>query len=165
MPRGSLPDHAMPVGDGNATVAHHAQASRSQRCIRALDANLMDIALFFWTRTQLHEHLRIRHTRRRETTGCNVRKICPVPTCRQVRAEEVLLPAEATFVIGNSLTESQKAVTADVKYNLRVVECRLAAIVLGIALGQSQVREFTTHSNPCDRVDELPRALPQACAV
>jgi len=59
---------------------------------------------------------------------------------RQVRAEEVDLPAEATFVIGNSLTESQKAVTADVKYNLRVVECRLAAIVLAIGLGKSQVR-------------------------
>jgi len=57
----------------------------------------------------------------------------------QVRAEEVDLPAEATFVIGNSLTESQKAVTADVKYNLRVVECRLAAIVLAIAHGRSQV--------------------------
>ena len=59
---------------------------------------------------------------------------------RQVRAEEVVLPAEATFVIANSLTESQKAVTADVKYNLRVVECRLAAMVLAVHMGHSQVR-------------------------
>ena len=57
-----------------------------------------------------------------------------------MRAEEVDLPPEATFVIGNSLTESQKAVTADVKYNLRVVECRLAAIVLAVAMGQPQAR-------------------------
>ena len=56
----------------------------------------------------------------------------------------MVLPDEATFVIGNSLTESQKAVTADVKYNLRVVECRLAAIVLAIALGQSKVRTCIT---------------------
>lgn len=31
----------------------------------------------------------------------------------QVRAEDVFLPQEATFVIANSLAESQKAVTAD----------------------------------------------------
>lgn len=49
------------------------------------------------------------------------------------------LPAEATFVIANSLAESKKAVTADTCYNLRVVECRLAAIVLAIQLGQPQV--------------------------
>lgn len=50
------------------------------------------------------------------------------------------LPAEATFVIANSLAESKKAVTADTCYNLRVVECRLAAIVLAVQLGQPPVR-------------------------
>ena len=69
------------------------------------------------------------------------------PNRCQVRADEVDLPAEATFVIGNSLTESQKAVTADVKYNLRVVECRLAAIVLAIGLGKSQVGACTAIKN------------------
>ena len=58
----------------------------------------------------------------------------------QVRAEEVRLPEEATFVIANSLAESKKAVTADTCYNLRVVECRLAAIVLAVQLGQPKAR-------------------------
>ncbi|XP_009788882.1 galactokinase-like [Nicotiana tabacum] len=52
-----------------------------------------------------------------------------------IRATDVQLPAGGTFVIAHSLAESQKAVTAAVNYNNRVVECRLAAIVLGIKLG------------------------------
>jgi N-acetylgalactosamine kinase len=57
-----------------------------------------------------------------------------------VRAEDVYLPEEAVFVIANSLAESQKAVTADKCYNLRVVECRLAAVMLAISLGQEQAQ-------------------------
>ncbi|KAF4378535.1 hypothetical protein F8388_022356, partial [Cannabis sativa] len=52
-----------------------------------------------------------------------------------IRATDVQLPAGGTFVIAHSLAESQKAVTAATNYNNRVVECRLAAIVLGIKLG------------------------------
>uniref|UniRef100_A0A1D1ZJE9 Galactokinase n=1 Tax=Anthurium amnicola TaxID=1678845 RepID=A0A1D1ZJE9_9ARAE len=52
-----------------------------------------------------------------------------------IRASDVQLPAGGTFVIAHSLAESQKAVTAATNYNNRVVECRLAAIVLGIKLG------------------------------
>lgn len=52
-----------------------------------------------------------------------------------IRATDVQLPAGGTFVIAHSLAESQKAVTAAVNYNNRVVECRLAAILLGIKLG------------------------------
>ncbi|KAG7991131.1 hypothetical protein I3843_02G060000 [Carya illinoinensis] len=52
-----------------------------------------------------------------------------------IRATDVQLPSGGTFVIANSLAESQKAVTAATNYNNRVVECRLAAIVLGIKLG------------------------------
>ncbi|KAL2920844.1 Galactokinase, partial [Bienertia sinuspersici] len=55
-----------------------------------------------------------------------------------VRATDVNLPAGGSFVIAHcphSLIESQKAVTATTNYNNRVVECRLAAIVLGIKLG------------------------------
>ncbi len=53
------------------------------------------------------------------------------------------LPPGATFVIGNSLTVSNKAETADKRYNLRVVECRLAAALMakGLGAGQDQVRE------------------------
>ncbi|XP_073308911.1 galactokinase-like [Primulina huaijiensis] len=52
-----------------------------------------------------------------------------------IHATEVQLPAGGTFVIAHSLAESQKAVTAATNYNNRVVECRLASIVLGIKLG------------------------------
>ncbi|XVF66085.1 hypothetical protein PTKIN_Ptkin10aG0005900 [Pterospermum kingtungense] len=52
-----------------------------------------------------------------------------------IRATDVQLPVGGTFVIAHSLAESQKAVTAATNYNNRVVECRLAAIVLGIKLG------------------------------
>ncbi|XP_044484408.1 galactokinase-like [Mangifera indica] len=52
-----------------------------------------------------------------------------------VRATDVQLPAGGTFVIAHCLAESQKAVTAATNYNNRVVECRLAAILLGIKLG------------------------------
>ncbi|GKV37903.1 hypothetical protein SLEP1_g45869 [Rubroshorea leprosula] len=50
-------------------------------------------------------------------------------------ATDVQLPAGGTFVIAHSLAESQKAVTAATNYNNRVVECRLAAILLCIKLG------------------------------
>ncbi|CAN1281680.1 GAL1 [Linum perenne] len=52
-----------------------------------------------------------------------------------VRATDVHLPDCGTFVIAHSLAESEKAVTAATNYNNRVVECRLAAIILGIKLG------------------------------
>ncbi|RWR94549.1 galactokinase [Cinnamomum micranthum f. kanehirae] len=55
-----------------------------------------------------------------------------------IRATDVQLPAAGTFVIAHSLAESQKAVTAATNYNNRVVECRLAAIVLAIKLGMEQ---------------------------
>nr|XP_016446183.1 PREDICTED: galactokinase-like [Nicotiana tabacum] len=52
-----------------------------------------------------------------------------------IRAMDIQLPTGGSFVIAHSLAESQKAVTAAINYNNRVVECRLAAIVLGIKLG------------------------------
>ncbi|KAJ9546388.1 hypothetical protein OSB04_018931 [Centaurea solstitialis] len=51
-----------------------------------------------------------------------------------IRATDVQLPAGGSFVIAHSLAESQKAVTAATNYNNRVVECRLASIVLAIKL-------------------------------
>ncbi|KAJ9512203.1 hypothetical protein QJQ45_012751 [Haematococcus lacustris] len=53
-----------------------------------------------------------------------------------VRAADVVLPAGAVFVIGNSLAVSNKAVGAHKRYNLRVVECRLAAAMLARELGK-----------------------------
>lgn len=62
-----------------------------------------------------------------------------IAACSQVRAADVVLPQGATFVIANSLTVSAKAETAAARYNMRVVECRLAAMLLGLALGESKV--------------------------
>ncbi|KAL2338930.1 hypothetical protein Fmac_013376 [Flemingia macrophylla] len=55
-----------------------------------------------------------------------------------IHATDVQLPAAGTFVIAHSLAESQKAVTAATNYNNRVVECRLASIVLAIKLGMDR---------------------------
>lgn len=57
----------------------------------------------------------------------------------QVKASDVPLPENATFVVANSLTVSNKAETGEGRYNLRVVECRLAAIVIALALDRSKV--------------------------
>ncbi|KAJ3703812.1 hypothetical protein LUZ61_007517 [Rhynchospora tenuis] len=61
-----------------------------------------------------------------------------------IRATDVQLPAGGTFVIAHSLAESQKAVTAATNYNNRVVECRLAAIVLAIKLGVEPKEAITS---------------------
>lgn len=47
-----------------------------------------------------------------------------------IRASDVVLPPKGAFVIANSLTVSSKAVTATTNYNNRVVECRLAAVII-----------------------------------
>ncbi|KAL2530652.1 Galactokinase [Forsythia ovata] len=71
-----------------------------------------------------------------------------------IRATEVQLPTGGTFVIAHSLAESQKAVTAATNYNNRVVECRLAAIVLGIKLGMKP-RDAVTEVKTLSDVEEL----------
>ncbi|GAM20919.1 hypothetical protein SAMD00019534_040940, partial [Acytostelium subglobosum LB1] len=52
-----------------------------------------------------------------------------------LRTKNVQLPKGVSFVISNSLVESNKVVTGAFYYNLRVVECRLAAVVLTKKLG------------------------------
>ncbi|XWS53492.1 hypothetical protein CRYUN_Cryun10bG0005900 [Craigia yunnanensis] len=74
-----------------------------------------------------------------------------------IRATDVQLPVGGTFVIAHSLAESQKAITAATNYNNRVVECRLAAIVLGIKLGMkpqeaiSKVKTLSDVEGLCDQ--------------
>lgn len=51
-----------------------------------------------------------------------------------IRATDVRLPDGGTFVVAHSLAESQKAVTAAINYNNRVVECRLASVSLIISV-------------------------------
>jgi len=55
-----------------------------------------------------------------------------------LKALDVFLPSGATFVITNSLVESNKYVTAATCYNMRVVECRLAAAILAKKLHLSE---------------------------
>eukprot|EP00249_Psilotum_nudum_P010289 c22453_g1_i1 orf=282-1847(-) len=67
-----------------------------------------------------------------------------------IRASDVLLPRGGAFVIANSLAESCKAVTAATNYNNRVVECRLAAILLAVKLGmpaQEAIKKVFTLSD------------------
>jgi N-acetylgalactosamine kinase len=54
----------------------------------------------------------------------------------------------SAFLIGNCLAVSNKAETAHEQYNLRVVECQLASIVLAMKLGVSQAEalEYETLS-------------------
>lgn len=60
-----------------------------------------------------------------------------------MRASDVFLPDGASFVIAHSLAINKKAETADRQYNLRVVECRLASVVLGLKLGLPKVAPKT----------------------
>jgi N-acetylgalactosamine kinase len=55
-----------------------------------------------------------------------------------VRGTDVPLPPTAAVVIANSMAVSNKAEGATGRYNLRVVECRLAAMVLAVLLGESK---------------------------
>ena len=52
-----------------------------------------------------------------------------------IRASPVNIPSKVVFVVANSMTVSNKAESATSRYNLRVVECRLASAVLARALG------------------------------
>jgi len=60
-----------------------------------------------------------------------------------VRAAPVAIPSKATFVIANSMTVSNKAESATGRYNLRVVECKLASAVLACLLGESKSKAMT----------------------
>ncbi|CAI5473753.1 unnamed protein product [Closterium sp. Yama58-4] len=71
-----------------------------------------------------------------------------------VRAHPVPLPSTAVFVIANSLAVSKKAETAATNYNRRVVECRLAAMVLAVRLGMEPATARTSISTLAD-VDAL----------
>ena len=53
-----------------------------------------------------------------------------------IRATDVILPPGSTFVVANSLAVSDKAVGAHRRYNMRVIECRLAAVILSLSLGK-----------------------------
>lgn len=53
-----------------------------------------------------------------------------------IGAMDVPLPTNLTFLIGNSCAVSKKAESAHKHYNLRVVECRLAAILMAKHYGE-----------------------------
>ncbi|KAN0029636.1 hypothetical protein ACTA71_007770 [Dictyostelium dimigraforme] len=54
-----------------------------------------------------------------------------------LKTYDVQLPKGVSFVICNSLVDSLKVITGATNYNLRVVECRLAAVLLAFYTGLS----------------------------
>jgi N-acetylgalactosamine kinase len=63
-----------------------------------------------------------------------------------ISTNDVVLPDDAAFIIGNCLAVSNKAEGAHERYNLRVVECRLAAMVLGVKLGMTEEEAATVET-------------------
>lgn len=61
-----------------------------------------------------------------------------------IRATPVALPRGGVFVIANSLVTSNKYVSAGSCYNKRVVECRLAAQVIGTKLSVPNLKVIRT---------------------
>jgi N-acetylgalactosamine kinase len=57
-----------------------------------------------------------------------------------LRSEPMPLPEGATFIVAHSLVEANKYLSADTGYNMRVVECRLAAALLAKALNLNDVK-------------------------
>lgn len=62
---------------------------------------------------------------------------------KPVRSQDVVLPPGGTFVIANSLTVSNKAETGPLRYNLRVVECTVASIILALGMGVDRATALT----------------------
>jgi len=59
----------------------------------------------------------------------------------ELKGTKVKLPANAVFVIANSLVEANKA--ASDGYNIRVAECRLATWILAKAAGLDDFEKFS----------------------
>lgn len=49
---------------------------------------------------------------------------------RPLSCQHIQLPERCTFVLAFSGTDAKKIVDSDRKYNLRVLECKLAALML-----------------------------------
>ncbi|VAH97554.1 unnamed protein product [Triticum turgidum subsp. durum] len=96
----------------------------------------------------LHAEKNIIHERKRSM--CSAISIMAKPGFAElidfnpIKATDVQLPYGGTFVIAHCLAESKKAETAATNYNNRVVECRLAAIVLAIKLGMDTKKAITS---------------------
>jgi N-acetylgalactosamine kinase len=81
-----------------------------------------------------------------------------------IRAAPVKLPDNAVFFVANSLVESNKYQTADTNYNMRVVECRLGAVMLAKKLGlewQSVRRLVDVQKQSNKTLPELAQAVQQ----
>eukprot|EP00892_Ulva_mutabilis_P004938 jgi/Ulvmu1/2816/UM142_0014.1 len=73
-----------------------------------------------------------------------------------ISSSAVPLPEGCQFVVAHSTKVSNKAETAVVHYNMRVVECRLAAVMLAIRLGYplSEARQLRT-LRECENIVRL----------
>lgn len=63
-----------------------------------------------------------------------------------LRATQVNLPEGAAFVVADSSVVSEKQVTAATHFNLRVVECRMSALLLAKKEGAKNWKECRTMS-------------------
>ena len=57
----------------------------------------------------------------------------------KLKATDIEIPQSVLLVIANSLAPSPKLATLYKRYNMRVVECRLALIILAIKLGKADL--------------------------
>lgn len=55
----------------------------------------------------------------------------------KLKATDVEIPTSVLLVIANSLAPSPKLATLYKRYNMRVVECRLALVILAVKLGKA----------------------------
>jgi galactokinase len=53
----------------------------------------------------------------------------------EIKINKVMIPEGLVLVIANSLTPSPKLLSVGTRYNLRVVECRFAAAIIGVKTG------------------------------
>lgn len=56
----------------------------------------------------------------------------------EIKATTVSMPANTSFVIGNSCTDSPKILTVGTRYNKRVVECRFACAAMALGAGVAE---------------------------
>jgi galactokinase len=64
-----------------------------------------------------------------------------------LKAIDVKIPDSVSLVIANSLAPSPKIATLYKRYNMRVVECRLALIYLSVRSGQFSKADEVTYKN------------------
>jgi N-acetylgalactosamine kinase len=84
-----------------------------------------------------------------------------------LRASPVPIPADAALVVADSLEQADKSGQVRAEYNRRVIECAVAARLVGKTLGLSNIRVLgdVVRQSPRRTIDELITALGDGNAV